>query len=215
MSAIANFKKRRAAEKAKQQNPSNQDAASTPVPENEALQLLAALLYCDKSVAITNAKIIVEKGGYIAGLTEAQLNELETQIYIDLASGPDKGVIAQVTTDDDGNITSITEATEQQKINAEVGVNLVETLKSLQQEQAESTDSVTDAAGSVTYAADKVEQSASAIDDSASDLAYSADSIANAANDIKEATAELKKPSAAPASSHGEKAVKPKNNSKK
>jgi methyl-accepting chemotaxis protein len=194
MSAIANFKKRREAAKAQQQNPSNQYAASTPVPENEALQLLAALLYCDKSVAITNAKIIVEKGGYIAGLTEAQLNELETQIYIDLASGPDKGVIAQVTHDDAGNITAITELSD--SVNS-------------------ATDSVTDAAGSVTYAADKVEQSANAIDDSASDLAYSADSIANAANDIKEATAELKKPSAAPASSHGEKAVKPKNNSKK
>ena len=94
------------------------------------------------------------------------------------------------------------QATEQQKINAEVGVKLVDTLKILQQEQA---DSVTDAA-------DKVEQSASAIDDSASDLAYSADSIANAANDIKEATAELKKPSAAPKSSRSKKAAAPKKN---
>jgi methyl-accepting chemotaxis protein len=106
-------------------------------------------------------------------------------------------------------------ATEQQEINAEVGVKLVETLKSLQQEQAESTDSVNHAADSVTDAAEKVEQSASAIDDSASDLAYSADSIANAASDIKEATAELKKPSAAPESLHSSKAVKPKSNSKK
>ncbi|MDP5146013.1 hypothetical protein ORI98_06135 [Shewanella sp. ULN5] len=107
------------------------------------------------------------------------------------------------------------QATEQQEINAEVGVKLVETLKGLQQEQADSTDNVNNAADSVTDAAEKIDQSASNIDDSASDLAYSADSIANAASDIKEATAELKKPSAAPASSHGEKAVKPKKNSKK
>ncbi|WP_351015033.1 hypothetical protein [Shewanella sp. AC91-MNA-CIBAN-0169] len=102
-------------------------------------------------------------------------------------------------------------ASEQQKINADVGVKLVETLTSIKPEQ----EQVTDAADSVTGAADKVEQSASAIDDSASDLAYSADSIANAANDIKEATAELKKPSAVPKSSRSKKAAKPKKNSKK
>ncbi|WP_445774040.1 hypothetical protein [Shewanella sp.] len=102
------------------------------------------------------------------------------------------------------------QATEQQEINAAVAVNLVDTLKGLQQEQADSTDSVNHAADSVTDAADKVEQSASAIDDSANDLAYSADSIANAASDIKEATAELKKPSAAPKSSRSKKAAAPK-----
>lgn len=111
------------------------------------------------------------------------------------------------------------QATEQQEINAEVGVKLVETLKNLQQEQADSvnqaSDSVNHAADSVTDAAEKVDQSASNINDSASDLAYSADSIANAANDIKEATTELKKPSAAPKSSRSKKAAEPKKNSKK
>tara|TARA_R110000796_G_scaffold12887_13_gene42124 strand:- start:3711 stop:4289 length:579 start_codon:yes stop_codon:yes gene_type:complete len=192
MSAIANFKKRRAAEKAKQQNPSNQDAASTPAPENEALWLLGKLFNCSNELAIGAAEAFVGKGLHIVD-DEVHMFAPNPH-YVDPASGKDQ--------------TVITEATEQQKINAEVGVNLVETLKSIQQEQAESADSVNNAA-------DSVEQSASAIDDSASDLAYSADSIANSANDIKEATAELKKPSAAPASSHGEKAVKPKNNSKK
>ena len=192
MSAIANFKKRREAAKAKQQNPSNQYAASTPAPENEALWLLGKLFNCSNELAIGTAEAFVGKGLHIID-DEVHMFEPNPH-YVDHTSGKDQ--------------TVITEATEQQKINAEVGVNLVETLKSLQQEKAEPTDSVTDAA-------DSVEQSASAIDDSASDLAYSADSIANAASDIKEATAELKKPSAAPASSHGEKAVKPKNNSKK
>tara|TARA_R110001583_G_scaffold125249_1_gene276781 strand:+ start:1222 stop:1833 length:612 start_codon:yes stop_codon:yes gene_type:complete len=203
MSAIANFKKRREAEKAKDKQHPHLRHLEIPSPKNEALALLAYLLGCDESEAIAKAREAAEqKARFVA-------------MNMDFSSGEDKTVTAQVTTDDDGNITSITEATEQQKINAEVGVNLVETLKSLQQEQAESADSVNDAAGSVTDAADKVEQSASAIDDSANDLAYSADSIANSANDIKEATAELKKPSAAPESSHSKKTAAPKNNSKK
>ncbi|MGI2107865.1 hypothetical protein ACRN9C_00445 [Shewanella frigidimarina] len=108
------------------------------------------------------------------------------------------------------------EAEKQQQAESAKGAELnTDTLNTELAKVTDATDSVNDAADSVTDAADSVEQSASAIDDSASDLAYSADSIANAASDIKEATAELKKPSAAPASSHGEKAVKPKNNSKK
>lgn len=198
MSAIANFKKRREAAKAKQDS-SNQDAASTPAPENEALWLLGKLFNCSNELAIGAAEAFVGKGLHIVD-DEVHMFEPNPH-YVDPASGKDQ--------------TVITEATEQQKINAEVGVNLVETLKSIQQEQAESTDSVNDAADSVTDAAEKVEQSASAIDDSANDLAYSADSIANSANDIKEATAELKKPSAAPESSHSKKTAAPKNNSKK
>ncbi|MGP1832240.1 hypothetical protein ACTTBA_04105 [Shewanella frigidimarina] len=108
------------------------------------------------------------------------------------------------------------EAEKQQQAESAKGAELnTDTLNTELAKVTDATDSVNDAADSVTGAADKVEQSASAIDDSANDLAYSADSIANAANDIKEATAKLKKPSAAPASSHGEKAVKPKSNSKK
>jgi hypothetical protein len=192
MSAIANFKKRRAAEKAKQQNPSNQDVASTPAPENEALALLAYLLGCDESEAIEKAREAVEQKARFVGMT----------IGFDPSSGDDKSVTAEVTRDDDGNITSITETIAEHAAEAADSVN-------------HAADSVNHAAESVTGAADKVEQSAIAIDDSANDLAYSADSIANAANDIKEATAELKKPSAAPASLHGEKTAVQKNSSKK
>tara|TARA_R110002033_G_scaffold12384_1_gene37582 strand:+ start:2228 stop:2806 length:579 start_codon:yes stop_codon:yes gene_type:complete len=192
MSVITNFKKRREAEKAKQQKPSNQYAASTPAPENEALWLLGKLFNCSNELAISAAETFVGKGLHIVD-DEIHMFAPNPH-YVDPASGQDQTAIAQVTTDDDGNITDITELSD--------SVN-------------NATDSVNDAADSVTYAADKVEQSASAIDDSASDLAYSADSIANAANDIKEATAELKKPSAVPKSSHSKKAAEPKKNSKK
>jgi hypothetical protein len=182
MSAIANFKKRRLAAKAEQANVSDQ--AATPAPENEALALLAYLLGCEESEAIEKAREAAGIARFV-GMT----------IGFDPSSGDDKSITADVTRDDDGNITSITET--------------------IAEHAAEAADSVNHAADSVNHAADKVEQSASAIDDSANDLAYSADSIANAANDIKEATAELKKPSAAPASLHGETTAAPKNSSKK
>ena len=191
MSAIANFKKRREAAKAKQHSP-NQDAASKPAPENEALWLLGKLFNCSKELAIGAAEAFVGKGLHIVD-DEVHMFAPNPH-YFDPASGPDKSVVADVKLDDDGNITAITELSD--SVNS-------------------AADSVNDAAGSVTDAADKVEQSASAIDDSASDLAYSADSIANSANDIKEATAELKKPSAAQKSSHSKKTAAPKNNSKK
>ncbi|MGI2146262.1 hypothetical protein [Shewanella frigidimarina] len=201
MSAIANFKKRREAAKAKQHS-SNQDAASTPAPENEALVLLAALLGCEQSKAIDKAKYFVkyfvetgrEPALKIAFLTDEELKRAFPMVSVDPSNGDEKTVITQVTTDDDGNITAITELSD--SVNS-------------------ATDSVNDAADSVTDAAEKIDQSASNIDDSASDLAYSADSIANAASDIKEATAELKKPSAVPKSSHSKKAAEPKKNSKK
>jgi prophage DNA circulation protein len=189
MSAIANFKKRRLAAKAEQANVSDQ--AATPAPENEALALLAYLLGCEESEAIEKAREAAGIARFV-GMT----------IGFDPSSGDDKSITADVTRDDDGNITSITETIAEHAAEAADSVN-------------HAADSVNHAADSVTGAADKVEQSASAIDDNANDLAYSADSIANAANDIKEATAELKKPSAAPASLHGETTAAPKNSSKK
>jgi methyl-accepting chemotaxis protein len=192
MSAIANFKKRHLAAKAKQETVSSQDPATTLAPENEALALLAFLLGCDVENAIELGRRAAEQKAIF----------IDASFSFDPSSGDDKSITADVTRDDDGNITSITETIAEHAAEAADSVN-------------HAADSVNHAADSVTGAADKVEQSASAIDDSANDLAYSADSIANAANDIKEATAELKKPSAAPASLHGEKTAVQKNNSKK
>ena len=56
MSAIANFKKRRLAAKAK-----TGDAQATITPENTALKLLAQLLGCDESKAIETAKEYVDQ----------------------------------------------------------------------------------------------------------------------------------------------------------
>jgi hypothetical protein len=85
MSAIANFKKRREAAKAKQQNPSNQYAASTPAPENEALTLLAYLLGCDESEAIEQAKELVELGCEVIAL-KARLTDKQAQELFDKSS---------------------------------------------------------------------------------------------------------------------------------
>lgn len=112
MGAIADFKKRRAAERAQQANvkTAKQQVSETKAPENEALALLAALLGCDVDQAIEQAKELVEKGAYIAGLTEEQLHEVQHQIGVDLASGEDKTVIANIK---GGQIESITELAKQ------------------------------------------------------------------------------------------------------
>ncbi len=212
MSAIANFKKRREAAKA-QQSPTATKTTATLAPENEALSLLSKLFNCSNELAISAAEAFVGKGLHIVD-DEVHMFEPNPH-YVDHTSGKDEAVI--------------TEATEQQKINAEVGVKLVETLKNLQKEQAESTDSVSDAAETAIDAADKVsdsadkvssaagdlESAASSVDNSASNLAYTADDLGQVAAELKEATAELKKPSAAQESSHGAKAAAPKSSSKK
>jgi methyl-accepting chemotaxis protein len=194
MSAIANFKKRREAAKAENKSQTNE---VTNTPENEALWLLGKLFNCSNELAIGAAEAFVGKGLHIVD-DEVHMFAPNPH-YADHASGKDETVIAVVTRDEQGHITSIERTTDELENSAD-SVN-------------HAADSVNHAADSVTDAADKVEQSASAIDDSANDLAYSADSIANAANDIKEATSELKKPSAVPASSHSKKTAEPKNNS--
>ncbi|WP_372942918.1 hypothetical protein [Shewanella sp.] len=200
MSVIANFKKRRA------QRKDTSEAATTPAPENEALVLLASLLGCEQTKAIDKAKYFVnhfietdrDPALKIAFLTDGELKKAFHMVSVDPSNGDDKTVITQITTDDAGNITDITESVN----DAADSVN-------------QASDSVNNAADSVSDAANEIDQSASNINDSASDLAYSVDSIASAANDIKEATSELKKPSAAPKSSRSKKAAAPKKNSKK
>ncbi|MDR9767681.1 hypothetical protein RJP56_16590 [Shewanella baltica] len=237
MSAIANFKKRREAERT-QQNPTATETTATPAPENEALHLLAALLGCDVEEALEKAREAVEQ----------KARFIKFKIGFDPAKDADETAQATVTNNDQGNIASIidhanakeeaviTEATEQQKTNAEVGVKLVELLNNLKKEQEESTSTVSNAAETALDAADKVsdsagkvssaagdlesaatnlENAAGAVDDSASSLAYTADDLGQVADELKEATAELKKPSAAPASSHGAKAAAHKSSSKK
>lgn len=189
MGAIANFQKRRAAERANQANVGEvkKQLSETPAPENEALALLAALLGCDVDQAIEQAKELVEKGAYIAGLDEQQLEAVQHQIGVDLASGEDKTVIANLK---GGQIESITELAKQ-------------TATDLEQSAG--------AADAVTGAAEQVGSAAAGLEDTASQLAYTAEDIGQVTADLKEATAELKKPSVAQVSSPGKRTAKPKN----
>ncbi|MCW3171223.1 hypothetical protein [Shewanella subflava] len=162
MSAIANFKKRRAAEKAKQQNPSNQYEA-TPAPENEALALLAYLLCCDESEAIAKAREAAEQ--------KARFVEMN----IDFSSGKDKSAIADVKLDDDGNITAITELSDSVN-DATDSVN-------------HAADSVTDAADKVEQSASAIDDSASDLAYSADTIANAASDIKEATAELKKPSA--------------------------
>lgn len=89
MSAIANFKKRREAQRALQSNAAGDTTAEKfqPAPENEALTLLAALLGCDVENAIAQAYRLLDEGAYIAGLTEEQLAAVQEQAAPDESTG--------------------------------------------------------------------------------------------------------------------------------
>lgn len=204
MGAIADFKKRRAAERAQQANvaEAKEQVSETKAPENEALALLSALLGCDVDQAIEQAKQLVEKGAYIAGLDEQQLDAVQQQIGVDLASGEDKAVIVNVK---GGQIESITELAKQTATDLEQSAGAVEG----------AADAVTGAAEQVGSAAEQVGSAAADLEDTASQLAYTADDIGQATAELKEATAELKKPLAGQESLPGETAAKRKNNSKK
>ncbi|MCS6125724.1 hypothetical protein G3485_03330 [Shewanella baltica] len=198
MSAIANFKKRREAAKA-QQSPTANETTATPAPENEALHLLAYLLGCDVDSAI-------EQGRNAAEEKEKFFEKMNRQF--DLADESDKTAIATVTTDEQGNITSIIDHAAELEDSAATVSDAAETALDAADKVSESADKVSSAAGDL-------ESAASSVDDSASNLAYTTDDLGQVAAELKEATAELKKPSGVPASSHGAKAAAPKSSSKK
>ncbi|ABZ75891.1 conserved hypothetical protein [Shewanella halifaxensis HAW-EB4] len=186
MSAIADFKKRCDAEKAKQAHDCAEHKAVTAKPANEALALLAYLLGCEEEQAIEKAhEAVAQKARFV-----------DMQIHVDPATGDDKSVTAEVTTDEDGRISQVI-ATD------------------IQTELEHSADTVADAAHTVEQAAGKVETAANDVSEASSDLAYNAETISEAASDIKEAASEIKKPSAELASSPGEKDAKAKSSSKK
>lgn len=198
MSAIANFKKRREAAKA-QQSPTANETTAAPAPENEALHLLAYLLGCDVDSAI-------EQGRNAAEEKEKFFEKMNRQF--DLADESDQTAQATVTTDEQGNITSIIDHAAELEDSAATVSDAAETALDAADKVSESADKVSSAVGDL-------ESAASSVDDSASNLAYTADDLGQVAAELKEATAELKKPSAVPASSHGAKAAAPKSNSKK
>lgn len=190
MSAIANFKKRRLAEKAKRKTAAETGeklvdtlkGLADEAKETTALKLLAQLLGCDESNAIELATDLVER----------KAKFVDHYIAVDEAPTTSQTAVADVTLDEKGNIENID----------------VSPVEDATDELNESIDSASNAAGEIKTAADQAS-------DAASDLAYQADDINAANSDLKETVEELKKPSAAQKSSNSKKATEQKNSSKK
>ncbi|AVI68315.1 hypothetical protein CKQ84_22140 [Shewanella sp. WE21] len=204
MNAIANFRKRREAERT-QQKPTATETTATPAPENEALHLLAYLLCCDVEEALEVAREAVKK----------KIHFLNFTIGVDTGEGQDKTAQATVTNDDQGNIASIIDHAAELEDSAATVSDAAETALDAADKVSESADKVSSAAGDLDDAVTNLAHAAGAVDQSTNDLAYTADDLGQVAAELKEATAELKKPSAAQESSHGAKAAAPKSSSKK
>lgn len=197
MSAIANFKKRREAQRAQQGSTTTQQAA-TPAPENEALALLAILLGCDEQEAIDQAKGLVRI---------AERNELSFVIgmeskYAEEIVGVDEAALAEVIATE----KTLNQTAEPSDTAAQAANELTQSAANVEDAAAQ----VEDAAANVNAAAETVSTATGDLEETASQLAYSAEDIGQATAELKEATEELKKPSAAQPSSRGKKAAEPK-----
>lgn len=190
MSAIANFKKRKLAEKANS-NATTGNAEITIAPEKEALILLSTLLNVTTENAIAEAKKYVDQN--IRFFEKLQFDdEWKITGFDPAAPGEDKTAVAEVTLDEKGSIENID----------------VSPVEDATDELNESINTASNAAGEIESAADKAS-------DAASDLAYQADDINAANSDLKDTVEELKKPSAAQESSNSKSKTKQKNSSKK
>lgn len=193
MSAIANFKKRREAQRAqREQGAKRTSETDNKAPENEALTLLAKVLNCQPENAIDIAKGLIET---------AERDGFDFVIGLDVSEAT-----AMLQADEDGK-TVIKELVgiDWGKADLEASASAVD----------DAAANVAGAADNVDAAADKVNEAASDLEGTASQLADNADDISQATEDLKVATEELKKPSAARPSSHGKKAAAPKSSSKK
>lgn len=131
MSAIANFKKRRDAAKA-----DSHELKAEQKPENEALALLAVLLGCDEQDAIEQATELVEQ----------KARFVEMKIGVDLASGDDSTVTAEVTLDHEGHISDIKTDLEDSTSSINQAADSVETAAS----------DVSEASSDLAYNADEI-----------------------------------------------------------
>ncbi|ALS32760.1 hypothetical protein PTRA_a1564 [Pseudoalteromonas translucida KMM 520] len=189
MSAIANFKKRKLAEKAKQ--------SDQQVKPATALTLLAQLLGCDESKAIETAQQYVDQN----------IHFFNVNMSVDPAApGEDKTAVADVTLDDKGNIENIDVS------NVE---HATDELNESIEHASDAAATIANSAEQTSSAASDIKSAAEQASDAASDLAYQADDINNANSDLAETVKELKKPSAAPKSSNSKSKTKQKNSSKK
>lgn len=138
MSAIANFKKRRLAAKAK-----TGDVQATITPEKNALKLLAQLLGCDESKAIETAQQYVDQN----------INFFDLG-FDPAAEGEDKTAVADVTLDEKGNIESVDvspveDATDELNQSIDSASNAAGEIKT-------AADQASDAASDLAYQADDI-----------------------------------------------------------
>ncbi|MGO2349349.1 hypothetical protein [Pseudoalteromonas nigrifaciens] len=209
MSAIANFKKRRLAEKAKRKTAAETGeklvdtlkGLADKAKETTALKLLAQLLGCDESKAIETAQEYV--GHTITFCCEDDLPTLHVDPAV---PGEDKTAVADVTLDESSSIKSIDVS------NVE---DATDELNASIEHVSDAAATIANSAEQTTSAASNIESAADKASDAASDLAYQADDINNANSDLAETVKELKKPSAAQSSSNSKKKTEPKNSSKK
>jgi len=185
MSAFANFKKRHQAKQAAEQGSNDKPAMEAPIDTNPALRLLAILFGTSEQEAIATAQEFIDSGARVVAIDPS-------------LKGTDKTVVAEVTKDDDGNITDIKS-------------DLQDSADTVNETAGTLNDAANDAAGSATELLNTTEDVA----DSAATIAEAAVEASQAAEDIKEVAEELKKSPEAPQSSPSEKSTKPNESSKK
>lgn len=151
MSAIANFKKRRLAEKAKQ--------GEQQVKPTTALALLATLLGCDESKAIETAQQYVDQN----------IHFFDVNMSFDPAApGEDKTAVADVTLDESGNIKNIDvspveDATDELNESINSASNAAGDIES-------AADKASDAASDLAYQADDINAANSDLKDTVEEL---------------------------------------------
>lgn len=165
MSAIANFKKRRLASKAKGETKATTgNAQITITPQNTALKLLAQLLGCDESKAIETAQQYVDQNIHFFNVT----------MSVDpAAEGEDKTAVADVTLDEKGNIENID----------------VSPVEDATVELNTSIDSASNAAGEIESAADKASDAASDLAYQADDINAANSALADTVEELKKPSA--------------------------
>ncbi|MBH0073789.1 hypothetical protein I6E78_17735 [Pseudoalteromonas sp. NZS127] len=165
MSAIANFKKRKLAEKAKS-NATTGDAQITITPANTALKLLAQLLGCDESKAIETAQEYV--GHTITFCCEDDLPTL----HVDPAApGEDKTAVSNVE-----------HATDELNASIEHVSDAAATI-------ANSAEQTTSAASNIESAADKASDAASDLAYQADDINNANSDLAETVKELKKPSA--------------------------
>ncbi|WP_372761062.1 hypothetical protein [Pseudoalteromonas sp.] len=161
MSAIANFKKRKLAEKAKS-NATTGDAQITITPANTALKLLAQLLGCDESKAIETAQEYVDQN----------IHFFNVNMSVDPAAPGEEKT----------DISNVEHATDQLNASIEHVSDAAATI-------ANSAEQTTSAASNIESAADKASDAASDLAYQADDINNANSDLAETVKELKKPSA--------------------------